>query len=208
MTVDERFDRIEQLIENLIRHGDERFDGIVQRFDGVDQRFDGIVQRFDGIVQRFDSIVQRFDSIDQRFDSIDQRLDGIDQRLDGIDQRFAQVDQRFDRIDHSIENLTERVDRLEASVQSLTRYFMEFRSEALSRFQLIEARLDVPMSIAQKAEAQLSQVSTLTKVVNEIGAVSTQLSAAQWKHTDNTLDLEKRVAKLEEIVSKLLKPAA
>ncbi|HEV3202155.1 MAG TPA: hypothetical protein VGZ73_29855, partial [Bryobacteraceae bacterium] len=100
------------------------------------------------------------------------------------------------------------VDRLEASVQGLTRYLRDFRSEVLSRFQLIEARLDVPMSIAQKAEAQMSQVSTLTKVVSELGAVSTQLSAAQWKHTDNTLDLEKRVAKLEEIVSKLVKQAA
>jgi hypothetical protein len=64
------------------------------------------------------------------------------------------------------------------------------------------------MSIAQKAEAQMTQVPTLTKVVAELGAVTTQLSAAQWKHTDNTFDLEKRVAKLEEIVSKLVKQAA
>jgi archaellum component FlaC len=152
MTADERFDRLEQLIENLTRHSDERFAR--------------------------------------------------------IDERFDRVDQRFDRIDHSVENLTERVDRLEASVQNLTRYFMDFRSEALGRFQAIEARLDVPMSIAAKAEAQMSQVSTLTKAVTDLGAVTTQLSATQWKHTDNTFDLEKRVAKLEEIVSKLAKPAA
>lgn len=166
MTVDERFDRIEQLIGNLTQH------------------------------------------VDERFARVDERLGGIDQRLDRVDQRFAQADQRFDRIDHSIENLTERVDRLEASVQNLTRYFLDFRSEALSRLQLIEARLDVPMSIAQKAEAQMSQVPTLTKVVAELGSVTTQLSAHQWKQTDNTFDLVTRVAKLEEIVSKLLKPAA
>jgi len=147
-------------------------------------------------------------TVDERFDRIEQLIENQTRRFDRIDERFDLVNQRFDRIDRSIENLAERVDRLEVSVQGLTRYFMDFRSEALSRLQLIEARLDVPMSIAQKAEAQMSQVPTLTKVVAELGAVTTQLSAAQWKHTDNTFDLEKRVAKLEEIVSKLVKQAA
>lgn len=145
---------------------------------------------------------------DERFDRIERYLENLTQHLVRVDECFARIDQRFDRIDHSIENLTERVDRLEASVQNLTRYFMDFRSEALSRFQAIEARLDVPMAIATRAEAQMSQVPTLTKAVTDLGAVTTQLSAAQWKHTDNTFDLEKRVAKLEEIVSKLAKPAA
>ena len=144
---------------------------------------------------------------DERFDRIEQLIENLIHRFDAVDERFAKIDERFDRIDHSIENLTERVDRIEASVQSLTRYFGDFRSEVLSRFQLIEARLDVPMSIAQKAEAQMSVVPTLTKAFHDLGAVTTQLSAAQWKHTDNTFDLERRVARLEEIISKL-KPAA
>ena len=45
------------------------------------------------------------------------------------------------------------------------------------------------------------------KAIMDFGAFTAQVQTAQWKQTDSTFDLAKRVAKLEEIVSKL-KPAA
>jgi chromosome segregation ATPase len=155
MTADERFDRIEQLIENLGQHADERSARIDERFARIDQRFD-------------------------------------------------RVDERFDRVDQSIETLNQRVGRVEQSLDNLTRYVLEFRQETLNRFQAIETRLDIPMSIATSMESKLPPLS---KAIADFGALSTQIVAHQWKQTDNTFDLVTRVTKLEEIVSKL-KPAA
>jgi chromosome segregation ATPase len=162
MTADERFDRIEHLIENLAQRNEERFASIDERFASIEERFDR------------------------------------------IDARFDRMDQRFDRIDHSIENLTQRVTHVEESLDNLTRYVLEFRQETLNRFQAIETRLDIPMSIATSMESKLPPLS---KAIADYGTLSTQIVAQQWKQTDNTFDLARRVLKLEEIVSKL-HPAA
>ena len=49
--------------------------------------------------QRFDQVDQRFDQVDQRFDQVDQRFGQVDQRFGDLrrdmDQRFDQVDRQF-----------------------------------------------------------------------------------------------------------------
>ena len=79
--LDQRFDRLEELL------------GL--RFDAIDERFKLVDQRFEQIDQRFEQIDQRFEQIDQRFEQIDQRFEQIDGRLGRMDRRFETTDDRM-----------------------------------------------------------------------------------------------------------------
>lgn len=81
--IEERLDRIEGLITQLIQMGGEnnksvrnielRMDGVEQRLDGVEQRLDGMGQRLDGVEQRLDSVGQRMERMEQRFSAEQER---------------------------------------------------------------------------------------------------------------------------------------
>ena len=72
--LDQRFDRLEELL------------GL--RFDAIDERFKLVDQRFEQIDQRFEQIDQRFEQIDQRFEQIDGRLGRMDRRFETTDDRM------------------------------------------------------------------------------------------------------------------------
>ena len=68
--LDQRFDRLEELLGL-------RFDAIDERFKLVDQRFEQIDQRFEQIDQRFEQIDGRLGRMDRRFETTDDRMYGL-----------------------------------------------------------------------------------------------------------------------------------
>jgi len=108
------------------------------------------------------------------------------------------LDERFDRLDGSIE-------RLCGMHGTLTQYVLDFRQETASRLQTIESRLDVLASTLASLD---SRQPALTKAILDFGSLATQLQREQAKLKDGAADLVTRVAKIEEIVSKLIDPAA
>jgi archaellum component FlaC len=147
---------------------------------------------------RFDAIDGRLDKVDSRFDAIDSRLDKIDGRLDAIDSRLDKVDSRFDTIDSRLD----KVDgRLATAEERLSRYVLEMRSEVILRLDGTDRRLDF------MANALLN-VQPLNKAILDLGSLMSQLSRGQQQSVDRNFDMETRIARLEEQVSKLLKPAA
>jgi archaellum component FlaC len=133
---------------------------------------------------RLDRIDQRLDGIDQRLDHMDQRFDGLDQRLDRMDQRFDRMDQRFDRLDE---------------------YVLEFRREMINRLEAIEERLSL---LDITVTSMTAQVGGMTKSTLQFGSRQTALQNEQARQKNVTADLIERIAKLEELVALLAKPAA
>ncbi len=86
--LEQRFDRLEELLGL-------RFDAIDGRFQIVDQRFEQVDQRFEQVDQRFEQVDQRFEQVDQRFEQVDQRFEQFDGRLGRIDGRFETMDDRM-----------------------------------------------------------------------------------------------------------------
>jgi hypothetical protein len=122
------------------------------------------------------------------------------------------ADERFDRIDGSIGELTRNVADLTRSVavlsrdlDRLTNYVLDFRTEVATRFQLLETRLEV---LAATTAGLQSTYPALTKAINDFGAVATRLGNEQSRQREAGADLSTRVTKLEEIVSRLIEPAA
>ena len=70
-----------------------------QRFDRLEEmlglRFDAIDGRFQLVDQRFEQVDQRFEQVDQRFEQVDQRFEQVDGRLGRMDQRFETMDDRM-----------------------------------------------------------------------------------------------------------------
>src|SRR5207253_244241 len=93
---DERFDRLETLINAQGATFEGRFDKFDGRVDQLDSRFD----KFDG----------RVDQLDSRFDKLDGRVDQIDSRFDKLDGRVDKVDGRFDKVEGQINTLGIRLD--------------------------------------------------------------------------------------------------
>ena len=101
--------------------------------------------------------------------------------------------------------IAERLDatnaRLNAAEEHLSRYILEMRSEVIRRFDTTDQRLDF------MANALLN-VQPLSKAMVELGSLMSQVTRAQHLSTDRNFDLETRILRLEEQVSKLIKPAA
>ena len=49
-------DRVNQRFENLENHMDQRFDAVDRRFEGVDQRFERVDQRFNALERKIDDV--------------------------------------------------------------------------------------------------------------------------------------------------------
>jgi len=114
----------------------------------------------------------------------DARFDGIDKRLAAIDTRLDAVDARFDRQDD---------------------YLLRFRSEVIGRFEIIDRRLDFLANSFNKLDMQ---VPPLNRAVVDFGILAGQFAREQMITKERDADIVARIARLEEQVSKLIKPAA
>jgi prefoldin subunit 5 len=115
------------------------------------------------------------------------------------------ADERFDRLDRAIEELTQSTQALTQSSQSLTQYLLDFRQETGSHLQTIDNRLDILSSTVANLD---SRIPAPTKAILDFGTLAAQLVREQSRQKDTATDLVTRVAKLEDIVSKLIEPAA
>ncbi len=75
--LEQRFDRLEELLGL-------RFDAIDGRFQLVDQRFEQVDQRFEQMDQRFEQVDQRFEQLDGRFDRMGRRFETVEGRMYGL----------------------------------------------------------------------------------------------------------------------------
>ena len=107
--LEQRFDRLEDIL------------GL--RFDAIDGRFQLVDQRFVQIDQRFEQVDLRFEQIDQRFEQIDQRFEQVDQRFEQVDQRFEQFLGRLDRMDHRFETMDDRMYGLQDVIRDQLRTY-------------------------------------------------------------------------------------
>ena len=55
--------------------------------------------------ERFEQIDRRFAQIDKRFEQIDRRFAQIDKRFEKNDEQFAQIDERFNSIDEQLADI-------------------------------------------------------------------------------------------------------
>jgi hypothetical protein len=99
----------------------------------------------------------------------------------------------------------ERFDRVDSAIERLTQYVLDLRQETATRLQTIDDRLDILSSTVASLD---SRHPALTKAILDFGSLATQLQREQWKLKDTVTDVSTRVAKLEEIVPKLIDPAA
>ena len=76
---------IENLLDQLGKRFDARFDTVLTEIKRLDQRIDSVER---GLSQRIDSVElslnQRIDYVDQRIDSVDRRLDRIERQLEAV----------------------------------------------------------------------------------------------------------------------------
>lgn len=98
VSVDERFDRVENLLE-------ARFELIDQAF-AEQRRFTEFV--FSGLR---DQMHARFEAVDRRFDAVDHRFDAADRRFDAVDRRFDAVDLRFERLEKKVDWIVDHLSR-------------------------------------------------------------------------------------------------
>jgi chromosome segregation ATPase len=108
------------------------------------------------------------------------------------------TDERFDRVDSAIERLSDQH-------RTLTQYVLDLRQETAARLQTIDNRLDILSSTLASLD---SRHPALTKALLDFGSLATQLQREQSRLKDTVTDVSTRVAKLEEIVPKLIDPAA
>lgn len=99
----------------------------------------------------------------------------------------------------------ERLDRIDRSLKALADYVLDLRQETASRLQNIDNRLDILSSTLANVDSRLP---ALTKAVLDFGTLSASLMREQSKQKDAGTALASRVEKLEELVSRLVDPAA
>jgi len=70
----------------------------------------------------------------------------------------------------------ERFDRIDKSIQDLTRYVREFRTETINQLFTIETRLDVLSATVTSVD---SRIPGLTKAILDFGAIASQIQREQ-----------------------------
>ena len=88
-----------EVLREIRRDMERRFQQVHQCFQHVDQRFQQLDQRFQQVDQRFQQVDQRFQQVDQRFTEMDRRFDETYRRFNDVDRRLDVVDGRFDRVE-------------------------------------------------------------------------------------------------------------
>ena len=94
MTNEELSNQIQKLsdiVANLAKTMNERFEQIDRRFAQIDRCFEQIDKRFTQIDKRFEQIDERFAQIDKRFEKNDEQFAQIDERFNSIDEQLADI---------------------------------------------------------------------------------------------------------------------
>jgi hypothetical protein len=112
---------------------------------------------------------------------------------------------RFDALSERVDGLTERLDDHTKRLDTLTRCLLDFRTESVRRFEAVDERLGFLTSAIHNMDARFPPMS---KAITDFGELASRLTGEQWRTKDVAGDLAERVARLEEQVSKLMKPAA
>jgi chromosome segregation ATPase len=105
VSIEERLDRLEQLVVQLIHMVGEN-NKIVK---DLSQRMDRLEQRMDKLEQRMDKLEQRMDKLEQRMDRLEQRMDKLEQRFD---EESALNQRRHQEVIKEVRNLNFEVDYL------------------------------------------------------------------------------------------------
>jgi chromosome segregation ATPase len=98
VSIEERLDRLEQLVVQLIHMVGEN-NKIVK----------DLSQRMDRLEQRMDKLEQRMDKLEQRMDKLEQRMDKLEQRFD---EESALSQRRHQEVIKEVRNLNFEVDYL------------------------------------------------------------------------------------------------
>ena len=130
--MEDNFTQLNQKLDFLLVHMDEKFDAVDKRFDEtVDQLATAVKQGFDAFDDRFDAMDTRFDTLEKTVDDIavatKLSFDAIDDRFDDADDRFvelrtemrdgfAQMTERSKRLDTDVTACTRRINRIESVV--------------------------------------------------------------------------------------------
>ena len=131
MTVDERFDRLESLLDKRFVQIDARLSQIDARLDKMDARFDGVDARFDRIddyVLKFRSeVIQRFETVDRRLDFLMGAFSRIESQLPAINKSVGDFGmlagqlarERMEASGHEFDILN-RIAKLEEKISKLS----------------------------------------------------------------------------------------
>ena len=114
MTNDELSNQIQKLsdiVANLAKTMNERFEQIDRRFAQIDRRFEQIDERFAQIDRRFERVDRRFTQIDKRFEKNDEQFAQIDERFNSIDEQLADIRNDHKTLVDIVKDMDLRMDK-------------------------------------------------------------------------------------------------
>lgn len=114
MTNEELSNQIQKLsdvVANLAKTMNERFEQIDRRFAQIDRRFEQIDKRFTQIDKRFEQIDERFAQIDKRFEKNDEQFAQIDERFNSIDEQLADIRNGHKTLIYIVKDMDLRMDK-------------------------------------------------------------------------------------------------
>ena len=114
MTNEELSNQIQKLsdiVVNLAKTMNERFEQIDRRFAQIDRRFEQIDKRFTQIDKRFEQIDERFAQIDKRFEKNDEQFAQIDERFNSIDEQLADIRNDHKTLVDIVKDMDLRMDK-------------------------------------------------------------------------------------------------
>lgn len=114
MTNEELSNQIQKLsdiVANLAKTMNERFEQIDRRFAQIDRRFEQIDERFAQIDRRFERIDRRFTQIDKRFEKNDEQFAQIDERFNSIDEQLADIRNDHKTLVDIVKDMDLRMDK-------------------------------------------------------------------------------------------------
>ena len=120
-----KIDNLSDIVANLAKTMDERFNQIDQRFKQIDERFEQIDRRFELIDERFEQINERFRQVDERFEQIDEQLADIrkDHKtlVDIVKDMDLAADERFQELKAGQAELAANQESLRADLAVVRR---------------------------------------------------------------------------------------
>ena len=114
MTNEELSNQIQKLsdiVANLAKTMNERFEQIDRRFAQIDRRFEQIDKRFTQIDKRFEQIDKCFVQIDKRFEKNDEQFAQIDERFNSIDEQLADIRNDHKTLVDIVKDMDLRMDK-------------------------------------------------------------------------------------------------
>jgi len=114
MTNEELSNQIQKLsdiVANLAKTMNERFEQIDRRFAQIDRCFEQIDKRFTQIDKRFEQIDKRFAQIDKRFEKNDEQFAQIDERFNSIDEQLADIRNDHKTLVDIVKDMDLRMDK-------------------------------------------------------------------------------------------------